>query len=337
MPGLVGRGQARGDRRGSGGHERSCLGVDELGPVHQRPVAAGDLEEQLLERPVHLDLVAELREGPVGQHPAPVDDPDRVGQLLGDREQVGRHQDGDAGPGLGEEEVLDDPGAPGVEADQGLVDDQDLRVVDQGRGEDDALLHPVGVVLGELVDVVAHLEGLDQLGDPPGRDLGVEAVHLDDEAEELAAGQLLVEIGLVGDVGDELAGLGARGGEAPDGDDAGTRPEQAADHLDRRGLARPVGPRKPNSSPARTLRSRWSTAFFGPNVLVTPRSSIMEFGPRAGRRPRDRGLAVEDQPDERERHFLAEDQAVAADPGPGLERRHALDHLQGRDRVAVPG
>ena len=87
----------------------------------------GELEEQVFERPVHLDPVAEFGEGPVGQHAAAVDDPDRIGQLLGDREEVGRHQDGHARPGLGEEQVLDDPGTPGVEADQGLVDDQDLR------------------------------------------------------------------------------------------------------------------------------------------------------------------------------------------------------------------
>ena len=102
-------------------------------PSTERPVAAGQLQEEVFERPVHLDPLAELGQGPAGQHPAVVDDPDRVGQLLGDREQVGRHQHGHPRPGLRDEQVLDDPGAPRVEADQRLVDDQDLGVVDQGR------------------------------------------------------------------------------------------------------------------------------------------------------------------------------------------------------------
>ena len=56
---------------------------------------------------------AELGRACPGEHPAVVDDPDRVGQLLGDREQVGRHQHGDPGPRLRDEQVLDDPGAAG--------------------------------------------------------------------------------------------------------------------------------------------------------------------------------------------------------------------------------
>src|SRR5215210_5196483 len=111
----------------------------------------------------------------------------------------------------------------------------------QRRGEDDALLHAVRVVLAQLVDVVLHLERLDQLGDPPRRRARVQAVHLDDEAEELAPGQLLVEVGLVGHVGDELPGPLRGRREPADPDRARAGRQQAADHLDRRGLARTVG------------------------------------------------------------------------------------------------
>ncbi len=60
-------------------------------------------------------------------------DPDGVGQFLGDREQVGGHEHGHAGAGLGDEQVLDDPGAAEVETDQRLIDDQDFGVTNQGR------------------------------------------------------------------------------------------------------------------------------------------------------------------------------------------------------------
>ena len=42
------------------------------------------IQEQVFERPMHLDPFPKLGEGPVREHPAVVDDPDRVGQLLGD-------------------------------------------------------------------------------------------------------------------------------------------------------------------------------------------------------------------------------------------------------------
>ena len=73
------------------------------------------------------------------------------------------------GSGLRDEQVLDDPGASRVETDQRLVDHQDLGIVNQRRRKDHPLFHPLRVVLAQLVDVVAHLEGLDQLVDPLGR------------------------------------------------------------------------------------------------------------------------------------------------------------------------
>ena len=213
--------------------------IDAVGPV---AMVAGQFQEQVFERPAMLHLAAKLLERADRQHPAVIDDADPVGQLFGDRQQVGRHQHRAAGPRLRDEQVLDDPGASRVEPDQRLVDDQDLGVVHQGRGEDDALLHPLRVVLAELVDVVAHLERLDQLVDSLRRPPRLEAVHLDDEPEELAPGQLVVEIRLVGDVAQKLPGLLARRVEPADPDGARGRGEQPADHLDRGRLARAVGP-----------------------------------------------------------------------------------------------
>ncbi len=115
----------------------------------------------------------------------------------------------------------------GSRPDQGLVDDQDLGIVHQRRGEHDALFHPLRVVFAELVDVVAHLERLDQLVDPLDGPPRLEAVHLHDELEELATGQLVVKIRLIGDVAQELACLLARCVETTD-PDACPRSEPAA-------------------------------------------------------------------------------------------------------------
>ncbi len=66
-------------------------------PLSRRAMVAGQFQEQLLERPAMLHLPAQLLERADGQHPAAIDDADPVGQLFGDRQQVGRHQHGAAG------------------------------------------------------------------------------------------------------------------------------------------------------------------------------------------------------------------------------------------------
>ena len=236
-------------------------------PSDPRAMVAGQLQEQLFERPAMLHLTAKLLERADGQHPAVIDDADPVGQLFGDRQQMGGHQHGAARPSLGDEQVLDDPGAARVEPDQGLVHDQDLGVVHQGRGEHDALFHPLRVVFAELVDVVAHLERLDQLVDPLGGPPRLEAVHLHDELEELATGQLVVKIRLIGNVAQELASLLARRVETTDPDRARGRSQQPADHLDRGRLARAVGPEKREQLAGADLQVEPVDGALGPKPL----------------------------------------------------------------------
>ena len=52
-----------------------------------------------------------------------------------------------------------------------------------------------------------HLERVDQLVDPLEGPGAVHPVHLDHELEELAAGELVVQIGLVGNIAEELPRL----------------------------------------------------------------------------------------------------------------------------------
>ena len=76
-----------------------------------------------------------------------------------DRNTVGPAAD------LAAEQVLEQADAARVEADGRLVHDQHARLVQQGGGEDGALLHAVRVALGQVVHELAEAEQVDHLLD----------------------------------------------------------------------------------------------------------------------------------------------------------------------------
>ena len=106
--------------------------------------------------------------------------------------------------------------------------------------------------------------------------------HLADEAHEFDGGELFVEEGEVGDVGEEtLGGLGlALDVVAAYGTGAGGGTKEAGEKFDGGGLPAALGPRKAKSSPGAMSRVRSSTAFRAPKVLVRLRMRIM--GEREG-------------------------------------------------------
>ena len=101
---------------------------------------------------------------------------------------------------------------------------------------------------------------------------------------------------------------------AADPDRAGGRGEQAADHLDRRGLARAVGPEKREQLARRGPSGRADRPRTWSEELGHACSSIMSLHPRWSadgcRRP-DIGPSFQDQPDEGKRAL----------PGGGSARR----------------
>jgi len=73
------------------------------------------------------------------------------------------------GPALGEpgEQGAEADALLGVEAGGRLVDDEQLRVVEQGLGDADAAAHPTGVPAQLAASGVAEVDQLQQLADPP--------------------------------------------------------------------------------------------------------------------------------------------------------------------------
>ena len=187
------------DRRGRGvGREAQPL-ARPLDPAHRRPLH-GD-RRPLVDQVDHQGargaaLLVQPGEGPVVDRGAVVDDDHPPAQRLDVLEVVGGEQQGGAALGVeGAQELAQPALAHHVEADGGLVEVEDLRVVQQ-RGRDVAA-HPLAEA--ELphrgVEQVTEGEQLDELGQVgavPGR---VGPVDLLEQVEGVAQRQVPPERG----------------------------------------------------------------------------------------------------------------------------------------------
>src|SRR5439155_11766819 len=130
-----------------------------------------------------------------------------------------------------------------IDARRRLVEEEHARLVHDRSAECHALLPPPGQAPGELA--AAALEAGEGEHPPlPGlAPLGRNAIDAGKEVEVLVDRQIVVEGKLLRHVANLLAhALGAQLADlAREPHVAGTRLEQAAEHLDRRGLPRPVG------------------------------------------------------------------------------------------------
>ena len=157
---------------------------------------------------------------------------------------VRREEDGDALPGA---QVLDDAEQPddagGVEAERGVVQDDELRLLEQDVGQAEALAHAARVLHDGLVGGVLELDHVEQLGDARVGVGARDAVELGGEAEVLCAGQVAVEADGLREVADPpLDGERVtRGVVAADADGPGARLGEAQHHEDAGALARAVG------------------------------------------------------------------------------------------------
>ena len=133
--------------------------------------------------------------------------------------------------------------APGlrVDAGGGLVEQQQLGLVQDGRGQRQALLPAARERAGELVLAVGEAQPLERLGHPLAA--SVHGVDAGDEVEVLLDAEILVEAEALGHVADLALDrprllddvVAEAGAAAPVGR------QQAAQHADGRGLAAAVG------------------------------------------------------------------------------------------------
>jgi hypothetical protein len=156
-------------------------------PRREGGVVEADLDDGAAEARLELGRRA------LGDDASVVDDGEPVGEAIGLLEVLRREQERRAAG----DELLDDApqvvAADGVESRRRLVEEQHGRLVHERRREVEASAHAAGVRLGRSVGGVGQAEHLEQLvgAGPhvPGREVG----ELADEAEVLAAGEVLVD------------------------------------------------------------------------------------------------------------------------------------------------
>jgi hypothetical protein len=128
-----------------------------------------------------------------------LDDADAIAQCLGDLEGVRRHHDGVPAARVLAKQILERARRFRVQADHRLVDDDDLRLVHERARDDELLPHAMAVTLDELIAPLLEIEQRQQLS-PSALDVGAALpVQPRDEAQELDAGELLVDERAVGD------------------------------------------------------------------------------------------------------------------------------------------
>ena len=219
-------------------------------------------------------LGLQLGRRPLADDAAVVDDGQSAAELVGLLEVLGGEEDGGA-PAVDAADLVPHRQPAGrVEAGGGLVEEQHLGPVDEGRGQVEPPLHPARVALERPVGGVDQLDQLQQLLGPGGGGLLVEAEEPTLEDEQLAPALALVEPGLL--QGDADLGPHPRrvGGDVDAGDGrlAGGDRQQGRQHPDGGGLAGAVrarGSRRSRPAPPggrrpgrRRCRRPWSCSAW---------------------------------------------------------------------------
>ncbi len=177
--------------------------------------------------------------------------------------------DGGTGRRVPFEHAADGLGGDRVDALERLVEEEHVRVVQQGGGEADLLAHAGGVVGDQLVGVVGEVEDGEQfLG--PAVDLGARqsaqpAVVL----EQLAAAEPLEHAQALGQDADPGLGGDRVGPDVGAVDEHGplVGPEQAGDHRQRGGLSGAVRADQSDERPGRQLQAEPGDGGLAPEVL----------------------------------------------------------------------
>ena len=139
--------------------------------------------------------------------------------------------------------LADDVGRLRVQGRGGLVEEDDRRIVEQGPGDRELLLHALAERAGDVVAPLPEREQAQVAFDALGAGGGVEVVQATEELEVVARRQLVVEARRLGQDADPrpdsvrlLADV-----EALDRRRALARGDERGEHPDRRRLAGPVG------------------------------------------------------------------------------------------------
>jgi hypothetical protein len=168
-----------------------------------------------------------------------VHDHEAVAQLLGLVHVVRGEDEGDAALLEAEETIPDDVPRLRVEAGRGLVEDEDLGLVDEAAGDREAPLHAARQRVDHVVGALGELHEVEQLIGPLGDELAPEPEVAPVHQQVLADGELGVERVFLRDHAETGPDRGAvaHGVTAENGKLTLRRRRDAAEHAHRGGLS----------------------------------------------------------------------------------------------------
>src|SRR5438874_1867209 len=146
----------------------------------------------------------DVRERAVHQLPSARDDAQLLAQLLGLLHDVGREQDRLPATAQVEHRVLHHLSIDGIEPREGLVENQEIRVVEHGRNELHLLLHPLGQLVDPSQSPIGEAESREPFLSPLTRPPSIGAFHLAEKDENVEHPHLAVQAALLGEVADPL-------------------------------------------------------------------------------------------------------------------------------------
>ena len=154
----------------------------------------------------------------------------------------------------------------GIDAAQGLVQDQQFRIVQQALGQLDGLAHALGIAARAALGPVGHADEIESIFGSPPRAVARVAAQPGHGRDELAAGQVLVERVNIWTVPDVSLGRRLRRRTIADDDAAQVGAQVAGRQAHQGGLAAPLEPTRP-VMPGRSSRVTWLTPMTGPVPL----------------------------------------------------------------------
>lgn len=191
------------------------------------------------------DVVQHLAHGAEALALAQVQHQHVAAQVLHKAQQMRADDDGGAGGGAAAHGLLDHADALGVEPGQGFVEQQHLRIVDEGAGDRHLLTHSARQVVGKRVALLGEIERGEQ-----GLRLGLEIRDLvggGRERQVFPDGQGVEQARVVRDVAQGLLGGDRRPDDVVTGDRerSGRGRDDAGKAAQRGRLAGAIGPDQP--------------------------------------------------------------------------------------------